>query len=150
MYSEYVHLVDKKGAGVDGGGSVQAAWRTRDLTDELADTGGICTLAANQFALEAGVYRCMASVPIYQSNFQSRLYNITDAALELLGTVGWNSSVNPRAVTRSLIYGRFTILAQKTFEIQYQCTTSEAGNGLGISNPWTDNIYTVVELWQET
>lgn len=151
MYSDYVHLVDKKGAGVDGGASVLGAWRTRDLTDELADTGGICTLAANQFALDAGTYRCLISAPVYRSQaHQIRLYNVTDAAEELLGTASWNNASLLYAVTHSFIFGRFTIAAQKTFEIQYRVESSFAGDGLGRSIAWGDNIYTVVELWKES
>ena len=151
MYSGYVHLVDKKASGVDGGGSVLGAWRTRDLTDELADTEEICTLAANQFTLETGTYRCLISAPALQSDHhQARLYNITDGAMELLGAQGWNESAFDEAETHSFIFGRFTIAAQKTFEIQHRVTASRAGNGWGESNSWGDNIYTIVELWKET
>ena len=151
MYSGYVHLVDKKGSGVNGGGSTSGAWRTRDLTDELADTEGVCTLAANQFALDAGTYRCLISAPTYRSDHhQIQLYNITDAAVELLGAQSWNESANPEASTHSFIFGRFTIAAQKTFEVQYRVTGTQAANGLGVANAWGDQIYTVVELWKET
>ena len=63
MYTDYIYLYDKKAATVAGGGSVSGAWRTRDLTDEVEDTGNDCTLAANQFTLEAGTYRCLISAP---------------------------------------------------------------------------------------
>lgn len=151
MYSGYVHLVDKKASGVAGGGSTSGAWRTRDLTDELVDTDGDCTLAANQFTLEAGTYRCLISAPAYRSDhYQIQLYNITDAAVELLGAQGWNEGANPEVETHSFIFGRFTIAAQKTFEIQYRVTTTRAADGLGIANTWGDQIYTVVELWKES
>ena len=151
MYSDYVHLVDKKNSGTDGGSATLGAWRTRDLTDELADTGGVCTLSSNQFTLDAGTYRCLISAPAYRSeHHQIRLYNDTDGAMELLGAQGWNENAFEEALTHSFIFGRFTIAAQKTFEVQYQLTQTQASNGLGLDNSWGDQIYTVVELWKET
>lgn len=149
MYTDYVHLHDKKGSGVDGGGAVLGAWRTRDLTDEVSDDGNLCTLAANQFTLEAGTYRCLISAPAHGTFHQTRLYNITDAAMELLGTSCYNRASILKAQTMSTINGRFTIAAQKTFEVQHQVVSNQAGDGWGVGNSWGDNIYTVVELWKE-
>lgn len=151
LYEAYIYLYDKKGTGTSGGASTSGAWRTRDLTDEVEDTGNLCTLAANQFTLDAGTYRCLISMPAFRSGqLQSRLYNITDAAMELLGTSDWNSAGASEAKTHSFIKGKFTIAAQKTFEIQYRVQTSRAVNGLGIATSWGDEIYTTVELWKET
>lgn len=150
MYTDYIHLHDKKGSGVDGGGSVLGDWRTRDLTDEVSDDGNLCTLAGNQFTLEAGTYRCLISAPAYASDdHQTRLYNVTDAAMELLGTNSWNRGAIVKAMTVSIIDGRFTIAAQKTFEVQHRVNANNPGDGWGISNSWGDNIYTIVELWKE-
>jgi hypothetical protein len=151
MYSDYINLVDKKASGVAGGNSVSGAWHTRDITDELQDTGNICSLAANQFTLETGTYRCLISASAFRTTWhQIRLYNITDGALELLGTSEWNEDSFGRAQTRSFCEGRFTIAAQKTFEIQYRVLDNRIPDGLGVPNNWGDNIYTVVELWRET
>ena len=150
MYSNYIHLYDKKGSGVDGGGSVLGAWRTRDITDEVSDDGNLCTLAANQITLQPGTYRCFISAPAFVTvNHQARLYNITDAAMELLGASCWNRGAISKAQTISVINGRFTIAAQKTFEVQHQVEGNNVGDGWGIGNAWGDNIYTVVELWKE-
>ncbi len=150
MYTDYVHLYDKKGSGVDGGTSILGAWRTRDLTDEVSDDGNLCTLAANQFTLKAGTYRIFASAPALECNeHQSRLYNVTDAAMEILGMSCWNDGGILKASTISVIQGRFTITTQKTFEIQYQVDGNNPDDGLGEGNAWGDNIYTIVELWKE-
>ena len=150
MYTDYVHLHDKKGSGVDGGDSVLGAWRTRDLTDEVSDDGNLCTLAANQFTLELGTYRILASASSLAPNLhQTRLYNITDMAMELLGSSCWNRGSILKASTISIISGRFTIAAQKTFEVQHQVEANNPGDGWGKGNSWGDNIYTTVELWKE-
>ena len=149
MYSNYVHLIDLKSSGVDGGASVAGSWETRNLNTELSDTGNLCVLAANQFTLQAGTYRILASAPAFDAQYHKiRLYNITDGALELDGSSEWNKGAN--AQTISVLVGEFTIAASKTFELQHQVATSQAGNGHGLGNLWGDNIYAVVELWQET
>ena len=149
MYSNYIHLIDQKGSGVDGGASVAGGWETRDLNVELSDAGNLCVLAANQFTLQAGTYRILASAPGYQSEpHQIRLYNITDIALELTGTTEFNKGNN--AITQAVLTGRFTIAVPKTFELQHQVNTSRAGNGHGAGNAWGNNIYAVVELWRES
>ena len=150
LYEDYIYLYDKKGVGVAGGNSVSGAWRTRDLTDEVEDTGNLCTLAANQFTLDTGTYRCLISAPALRSDqHQSRLYNITDGAMELLGTSCWNNSGSFEATTHSFIRGKFTIAAQKTFEVQHRVQSSQAGNGWGGPSSWSDGIFTTVELWKE-
>lgn len=149
MYSDYIYLYDKKGAGINAGGSTSGAWRTRDITDEVFDTGNICTLASNQFTLDAGTYRVMISAPAKMSTHHStRLYNITDTAMELRGTSEYLVNAAARQ-SRSFITGRFTIATQKTFEVQYRVAYTRPDEGLGLAIAWGDNIYTVVELWKE-
>ena len=49
--------------------------------------------------------------------------------------------------TNSLAVGAFTIVAQKTFEIQHRCTTTKTGNGLGVKgNLGEAEVYTIVEI----
>ena len=151
MYESYIYLQDKKASGVDGGTSTSGSWETRDLTDEVVDTDNLCTLAANQFTLQPGTYRCLIFAPAYKSIMhQIRLYNITDAALEILGTSEWNADGVDRAQTRTFLKGRFTIAVQKTFEIQHQVGTSIPNLGHGVGNTWGDNIYTMAEFWKES
>lgn len=151
MYSDYIHLVDKKSSGTDGGSSTAGSWQTRTLTDELADTGNLCTLSSNQFTLEPGTYRTTISAPAWRSDgHQIHLYNITDGAMELLGTSALSVEGGNIMQTRSFIVGRFTIAAQKTFEVQHRVTDSAATVGHGWSQSWGDNIYTIVELWRES
>ena len=151
MYSNYVYLVDRKASGVHGGNSTVGSWETRDITDEVEDDGNLCSLAANQFILQAGTYRCLISAPAFETSYHhARLYNITDGALELLGTTEWNDGSANDVETRSFIVGRFMIASPKVFEVQHRVNASKAGTGYGLGNAWGDNFYTLVELWQET
>ena len=150
LYDAYVYLHDLKGSGVDGGASVSGSWETRDITTEVEDTANICALAANQFTLQAGTYRILASAPNYQGGtHQIRLYNVTDGTLELLGASAWDGNITG-AQTKSLLNGRFTIAGAKVFEVQHRVAASQAANGHGIGLDWGNNIYTIVELWRET
>ena len=152
MYSNYVYLVDKKASGVHGGSSTAGAWQTRTITDEVEDDGNLCSLAANQFTLQSGTYRCFISAPAFETSYhQSRLYNITDGALELLGTSEWNDGAANDVETRSFIVGRFTIASPKVFEVQHRVLASKAVTGYGVGHVWIgNNFYTLVELWKET
>lgn len=150
LYDAYVYLYDLKASGVQGGTATAGSWFTRDITTEVEDTANICTLAANQFTLDAGTYKALISVPAHKTNdMQARLYNITDAAMELLGTSEWIVNTGIGGTGRSIISGRFTIAAQKTFEVQQRVETTAATDGRGTGNAWGNNIYTMIELWRE-
>lgn len=146
---ELIHLAHRVVSAVQSGTFTSGAWQTRPLNVEEIDTGGHCTLAANQFTLDAGTYQIYARAQAYQVNqHNTRLYNITDAAVELYGT----SEVSGTAVTvqqDSVIVGQFTIAAQKTFEFQHYCASTNATNGFGSSGATasgTDEVYATVIL----
>lgn len=150
LYSDYIHIRDEKANGVDGGGFTLGAWRTRDLTVELDDTGGDAALAGNQITLEAGTYRCLISCPAYEVDLhKARLQNITDGITILIGTSEetWTAS---HIVTRSFIVGRFTLAAQKVLEVQHWCSVTIVVNGFGRASTFgVIEVYTEVELWKE-
>lgn len=145
---DYVFVRDKKATTVDGGTFTQGAWQTRDINEEVADTGNQASIAANQITLAAGTYRCQISAPAYQiTRHQTRLQNITDAATELLGT---SEYTGPDDQNRSFIIGRFTIASTKVFEIQHRCQATQITFGFGVAADWTDEIYTLAEFWKES
>lgn len=150
MYDAYVSLRDKKAQATGGGSFDEGDWRTRDLNEETADPEDICTLTANQFVLAPGTYRAMISCPAYEVNrHQARLYNVTADAVLLLGT---NEHVvaGGGTTSRSIVAGRFTVAAGQTLEVHHRCRSTRATYGFGYFCNWTDEIYTVVELWRET
>lgn len=151
FYDAYVCVRDKKAQNTDGGTFTAAAWRTRDINDEQADTAGICDIASNQITLAAGTYRCLICVPAYAVDHrQTRLYNTTGAALVLLGTTGiaWDTyAVYQQSF--SFIRGRFTIAAAQALEIQDYCSATKATDGFGRAANISDEIYTVAEFWRE-
>lgn len=151
LYSDYIHIRDEKASAVSGGGFTQGAWRTRDLTIELSDTGGDAALAANQITLEAGTYRCLISCPaIRVDQHKARLQNITDAVTILIGTAEYCQQSAYFAQTRSFVEGRFTLAAQKVLEVQHRCSITKAVDGFGAASGYgVVEVYTEVELWKE-
>lgn len=148
FYNAYICARDKKPQGTHSGTFTSGAWRVRDINDEQADTAGICTIAANQITLEAGTYRCLISCPTHRvDRHQTRLYNVTTAAVLLLGTGEFTEDVY-RATTRSFIKGLFTLAGVSTLEIHHRCSLTSTFNGLGVEMNFTDEIYTIAEFWR--
>lgn len=146
--SIYINLQDQKAQNTSGGTFTSGAWRTRDLNTEVSDVGGLCSLASNQFTLSAGTYVISAYIPTHRTDRnQARLYNVTDAAVVLIGTSNYASggdNVNSPAFVR----GVFTIGSGKALEIQHQCATTVATYGFGVEANFATEVYTVVELWK--
>lgn len=142
---EYIKLSDAKTSGTDGGTFTSGAWQTRTLTTENSDTGSNCTLSSNQFTLDAGTYEIHATVPGYRvDGHKSRLYNISDTAIEIVGSAMRSSGTG--GTTTSIISGKFTIASSKTFEIQHRCETTQATDGFGYAVGFTSEVYTIVVL----
>ncbi|MCE3234527.1 MAG: hypothetical protein K0Q50_707 [Vampirovibrio sp.] len=144
--AELIVLRDQKTQNTDGGTFTSGAWRTRDLNTEVQDTGGNCTLSTNQFTLSPGTYQIEASAPGFRvQDHQIRLQNITDGSTTLIGTsAAAENAVN--TITRSFIQGQFSITANKTFEIQHQCSATGTTTGFGNAANYTTEVYTTVVL----
>ncbi len=142
----YILLQGQKAISVAAGAFNSGSWVVRELSNEVTDTGNNCTLASNEFTLLAGTYEIIASAPAFAVNrHQTRLYNVTDAAVAIVGTADYANRTNS-SECRSFIYGRFTIASSKAFRIEHRCETSQAGNGLGVESPWDIGVFTVVQL----
>lgn len=142
----YIRVSDVKAQNTNGGTFTGGAWRTRDVNTEDCDSANICSIAANQITLEPGTYECTISAPAMTVGaHQLRLYNITDAEVPA-GVTGTIENSSGYAQTRSTITGRFTITAQKTFEIQHYAVGSLATLGFGIAMNIASEVYTVAEF----
>ncbi len=141
---------DKKAQNTAGGTFTSGAWRTRDLNEELVDTGAHASVATNQITLAAGTYRIRASAPAMEvGRHQTRWQNVTDATTISTGTSEFSSNAAAYAQSRSWIDDRFTIAGTKTFELQHQAAVTKATNGYGVEANLTDEIFSVVELTRE-
>lgn len=148
-YNAYVCVRDKKTPGTGGGTFTLGAWRTRDVNDEQADAGNICSIASNQITLEPGTYRCVISCPaLAVNNHQARLQNISDTLTLLYGSCEY-ARASTVVQSRSFVVGRFTLANAKTLEIQHRCTATTPTNGFGNTCSFTEEIYTLAEFWRE-
>jgi hypothetical protein len=155
---DYICLQDQKANDTAGGTFTSGAWRTRDLNIKVADTGGDCTLAANQFTLAAGTYYIRASAPAYcVEDHKIRLHETTSTLSDIIGTseFAYFYAVSCYSQTRSFIVGTFTVTPahvtanQNIFEIQHRCTNTYATHGLGNASGFgVIEVYTIVELWK--
>ena len=144
-------LKDVKSNGTNGGtynaGSSDGGpddWKTRILNTEEGNMGSKVTLASNQFTIEAGKYRIMASAPAYHvRDHQIRLYNITDTSVECYGSTEYSRN----AQTRSYLACYLHLTTPKTFKIQHKCQSTNTGDGLGRAVGFGNSeIYTMVTI----
>jgi len=142
----YIKVSNVQNAGTAGGTFTSGARRTRVINTEDIDTGNHCAINANQITLAAGTYECMIMVPAYNCDqHQAYLRNITDGADTLIGTSERTNDL--KAVTKSIIMGRFTIAAPKVFEVQHQCSATRNDDGFGVAaNLGASEIYTIAEF----
>jgi hypothetical protein len=145
----YAKLSATYAAATAGGTLTQDTWNTRPLNTEDNDVDGIVSLAANQFTLGAGKYRIEAWASGNTcACHQIRLRNITDGSTTLSGMKCHGDS-GVGVQTAALLRGEFTITGTKVFEIQHNCQTTKAVNGMGISNTFTGDeasVHAIVEI----
>jgi len=144
-----LHVREEQTANTAGGTFTSGSWQTRTLNTSKTNEISGASLGSNQITLPAGTYFIEAYVPAFTVDTnKAKLYNITDTADEIVGT-STNSSASGEGHESSMIFGRFTIAAQKVFEIQHQCLTTKATNGFGKpSNFGVVEVYTEVMIWK--
>lgn len=128
----------------DGGTFTSGAWQTRDLNTLEGDTS-FASLSSNQFTLDVGVYSIEWSAPaLAVGSHQSRLYNVTDAILQTVGTGAWNET-SQEAQTTSIGQASIELASSKTFRIEHRCASTWATVGFGAGG-FGDRIYTQVKI----
>lgn len=148
--SSYIMVSDHKPANTAGGTFTLGAWRTRTLNTKDSDTDNICSLSSNQITLPAGTYLCCIKCPgMRVSIHKAKLYNCTDGVDTLIGSNAYTSSGGAYASIDAFVVGKFTITAQKVFEVRHRGIATEATDGFGVACNFTvDEIYTVAEFWK--
>jgi hypothetical protein len=148
--SALLHVRDEKANGTNGGTFTSGAWQTRTLNTSLTNEISGASLSSNQIILPSGTYYIHASAPAYSvDRHKLKLRNTTDSSDTLIGTSEQVENAGAGS-NRSFVIGRFTIAAQKTFELQHRCTTTISTNGFGLSSTWSGEIevYTDVQIWK--
>jgi hypothetical protein len=146
--TQLFHVRDEKTAGTSGGTS-QTSYTKRDLNTTLTNEISGASISSSVITLPTGTYYIMASAPVFNSDrHRLKLRNTTDSSDTLLGTNEYSDGTNS-VQNRSFVTGKFTIAAQKNFELQNEVETSVATNGLGVNaDDGNIAIYTNCQIWK--
>lgn len=141
-------------------GNLSTSWATRVLNNIANQTNpdgtaaSFCSLAANQFTLDPGVYRVNGWAMIYNSsaslrNMGVRLYDVTAAGPAWLGLD--NEMATCRNVATGNVqvtfWGYLNIMVPTQYELQSICTTGAVVNGLGqATSIGARELYAVVQI----
>ena len=150
MPGPLLHVQDQKSSGTAGGGFTSGSFQTRTLNTKVVDEIG-STLASNQFTLPAGTYWVAWSAPASLVDaHKTKLRNVTDGTDTLLGQNAYSAAGGGTVtMTHSFGFGRFTIVATKTFELQHRGTTTKATDGFGLSAGFSvTEIYSDIRIWK--
>lgn len=146
----YVQEAQSSGSGLLGPASA-GVWNTRSLNATSLNEISGASLSSSQVTLPAGTYYAEGSAPgHYVNGHKARLRNVTDGTTALVGTSEYSGAIDqPSVATRSTVCGRFTINAQKTFELQHYTQSANTGNGFGVqSNSSEVEIYSELKIWK--
>jgi hypothetical protein len=128
----------------------------RDV-EEITDTGNNASVSSGVITLTAGTYRFLASCPAFGVNkHMARLVVDTEGTPQYIYGTSEYSDADDAVQTRSVVVGRFTLATSGKIELQHQCQTTKATNGLGVSaSPHITgsglvNTYAQIELWKES
>jgi hypothetical protein len=149
---QLLHVRDEKSSGVDGGTFTSGAWRTRTLNTTKTNEITGASLTSNQITLPAGTYWIEASAPGQGVDFhQAKLRNVTDGSDVIIGTTENTVIAGAQGAngSRSIVQGRFTIAAEKVFELQHRCSDSTSSVGFGAGSGFgVVEVYAEVCIWK--
>ncbi len=134
------------------GGTATAGVNTRVLNNIVVNSITGASLATNQITLPAGTYEIEATSGqiIDVDEAKMYLYNVTDASDAVLGDSAFSHGGAIVAGGGTSLQGRFTIAAEKDFEIRTYVGRTGPTDGFG--NPNDDGInveiYLQVVIWQ--
>ena len=141
-YFPVVKLSNTQSSGTNGGTATSGSWLTLPVNTKDRDASAICTLNTNQITLPAGTYRVKATQQFYDvGSCQIRLYNSTDSTIVSTGSTGFAQQTTTASGGVSQIDDIITIAAGKTLVFQYQVTTTEATNGLGLAASFGSEVF---------
>ncbi len=139
---------DEKAASTDGGTFTSGSWQTRTLNTTSTNTIAGASLSANKITLPSGTYYVYFCAPaLLVDRHQSRFVSTSGASVSIIGQTA-NASSASNGMSTSLGSGVFSVPSSSTtvVELQHQCQTTKATNGLGSSAGFTTEVYAFVEI----
>lgn len=142
-----VHMRDEKTAGTNPQSLTASTWNIRTINTSTTNQVTGASLASNQITLPTGIYFIEAWVPGFACGLhKAKLYNLTSAADQILGTAAWASSTSPYGFSYSTIKGRLVLTSQAVFEIRHYVTVTSASVALAVGT--STEVYTEVWFWK--
>jgi len=138
-----VYFTEELTAGTNGG-TFTAGTQTRNLTHRRGDLG-FTSFGTDQFTITlAGDYHFHFSAPAYRvDNHQIQLYNVSDSAIEEVGTSEFSFDITGGAVqSRSFLNYLVTVTANDIFSIRHFAQSTKTTNGFGLEAGNSTEIYT--------
>ena len=147
--SQLLHVRDEKSTGSAGGDASATTDNVRVLNTVVTNEISGASLGSNRITLPAGTYFIDAWAYAYQTDMnRAMLYNQSDSSVTILGHSNFSDD-NNQGYSPSFVRGRFTISAQKLFEIRHYTEKANSGNGFGIdTDDSRTNVYTDVLIWK--
>ena len=148
--SALLHVRDEKAQGTASGSAGTTTTQTRVLNTVVTNEISGASLSSNQITLPAGTYFIISRVPTFMTQaHKAYLRNITDSTNTIIGSSLYATSTY-EGHNDSMIYGRFTISAQKVFEIRHYTAVARASNGLGVQTDLSGiiEVFADVQIWK--
>ncbi len=146
--ADLLHVRDEQSTGTAGAAASATTWNVRVLNTVVGVNEIIgSSLGSNQVTLTAGTYELVAFAPAYfVKQHKLRWYNTTDTATELVGSAEFAQNGSESSQTMSRIFGRFTISAEKVFELQHWTELGGVAGRLGQATT-QDEVEVYSEVW---
>ena len=144
----YALLQERQAQSTDGGEFNSGADRKRDINTEVHDDDGIVSLASGVITLQAGTYKVRWWATAHRVGEHQTKFVNTDDSIEYLGS----SESHPEGQIesfKSVGSCRFTITAEKDFELRHRCATNRSGDGFGLAAGFNAEVYAEVEILKE-
>lgn len=142
------YISDKKASGTSGGSCIAGGYQNRSLNTLVDPDGIVVSLSlGDSFTLREGTYEIEASAPAYKSAVHKIKLRDTTTPLNVIWGTSEYSSPAYNGHSRSFLKGRFTIVTNKTFQIQHYTGSSFVTEGLGVASSIGDiETYTEIKI----
>ena len=147
--TQLLHVRDEKATGSHGGTASALTDNVRVLNTVVTNEITGASLGSNRITLPAGTYFIDAWAYAYSIDMhRAMLYNQSDSSVTILGHSSFANDTT-QGYAPSFVRGRFTISAQKLFEIRHYTEKTGSGVDLGVdTNDSRTNVYTDVQIWK--
>ena len=147
--SQLFHLQHIEASSVSGGGNTAGTNNQRTLNSTVVNQISGASVSSSNVTLPSGTYLIHATGSCFRiARHFLRWYNSSDSTYVLSGQSVFADG-NNEVQNLATLWGRFTISAEKTFQLRHFTENSYSqSNALGIENNVTTNVYCNCLIWK--